>query len=110
MSQKFKRNKEDFTCEKCGYFVIGTGYTNHCPKCLWCKHVDIFPGDRSNDCGGMMIPIRLENKKGNFVIVHKCKKCGEEKINKTSKGDDFSGSYLLYYTNETSQRKNRKNY
>ena len=24
----------------------GNGYTNHCPKCLWSKHVDINPGDR----------------------------------------------------------------
>lgn len=90
MSLKFKKNKEDFTCEKCGYFVVGTGYTNHCPKCLWCKHVDIFPGDRNNDCGGMMMPIKLENKKGNFVIVHKCKKCGEEKTNKVNRVDDLS--------------------
>ena len=90
MSQKFQKNKEDFTCEKCGNFVVGTGYTNHCPKCLWCKHVDIYPGDRANKCGGMMKPIRIENEKGDFVLIHRCEKCGEEKRNRTSNNDDLS--------------------
>ncbi len=76
--KKFQKRKEDFVCEKCGTFVKGTGYTNHCPNCLWSKHVDIFPGDRLEDCGGMMEPVDVEVKKGNnFVIVHKCTKCGE---------------------------------
>ncbi len=90
MSQKFQRTIEDFECEKCGNFVIGTGYTNHCPKCLWCKHVDIFPGDRLNECLGLMKPISVINEKGEFVLVHKCEKCGEEKRNKTLKEDDLS--------------------
>ena len=32
------KNKEDFICENCGAFVVGTGYTSHCPQCLWSKH------------------------------------------------------------------------
>ena len=90
MSTKFQRNKEDFICEKCGYFVVGTGYTNHCPKCLWCKHVDIYPGDRANECRGMMKPISIISEKGDFVLAHECFKCGEKKRNRTSKDDDLS--------------------
>jgi RNHCP domain len=72
----FIRNKEDFVCEHCGAKVVGTGYTNHCPKCLWSKHVDMDPGDRAAVCGGMMEPIALEGTTPKYRIVHKCQKCG----------------------------------
>ena len=71
--KKFQKRKEDFVCEHCGAEVKGNGYTNHCPKCLWSKHVDIFPGDRLEDCGGLMEPVAVEAKKaGKYTIVHKC--------------------------------------
>ena len=73
----FKRNKEDFICAHCGTSVIGTGYTNHCPKCLWSKHVDIDPGDRAEACGGMMEPTALEGTTPSYRIVHTCVKCGK---------------------------------
>lgn len=38
--KNFTRVIEDFICENCGTEVKGNGYTNHCPKCLWSKHVD----------------------------------------------------------------------
>ena len=89
MDSKFKRIKEDFTCQKCGFFIEGDGYTNHCPECLWSKHVDIFPGDRMGECGGMMEPIRVEVKNKQYTVIHKCIKCGVEKPNKVSKKDNF---------------------
>ena len=89
MSSKFKKTKENFTCENCGFVVEGTGYTNHCPQCLWSKHVDIFPGDRAGDCGGMMEPTRVEKKGKEYIIIHKCIKCGIEKLNKAIKEDNF---------------------
>ena len=70
----FQKRTEDFTCENCGFFVKGTGYTNHCSKCLYSKHVDITPGDRQAMCGGLMKPISLEQKHGEVFIVHKCAK------------------------------------
>ena len=90
MSQKFQKNKEDFTCEKCGFFVVGSGYTNHCTKCLWSKHVDIYPGDRAGKCCGLMKPIKIESEKGEFIIIHECQKCGVKKKNKTNKEDDLN--------------------
>lgn len=89
MPKKFQRKIEDFVCEKCGYEVEGNGYTNHCPRCLWSKHVDINPGDRESDCGGMMEPIGVEMKNGEYVILHRCLKCGFEKKNKVSPENDF---------------------
>jgi hypothetical protein len=89
MSSSFTRTTEDFVCEKCGFSVTGNGYTNHCPECLWSKHVDIFPGDRAEKCGGLMEPIRIEKKGKEYTIIHKCIKCGVEKPNKAVKEDNF---------------------
>ncbi|GAP40373.1 RNHCP domain-containing protein [Flexilinea flocculi] len=89
MSAVFIRKKEDFICENCGKSVKGNGYTNHCPFCLYSKHVDIHPGDRSADCGGLMKPIRIEIHKGEKIIYHQCLKCGYVKANKSAPDDDF---------------------
>lgn len=84
----FKRNKEDFRCEHCKAHVVGSGYTNHCPKCLWSKHVDIEPGDRREECGGMMEPVRVEGTAGKFRIMHRCLKCFKEHRNNMADGDN----------------------
>ena len=71
-----KRTVEDFICEKCGTKVKGNGYTNHCPNCLWSKHVDKVPGDRESECGGLMKPVGVEVKHGEIKrVVHKCERC-----------------------------------
>lgn len=95
MSKKFKRTKEDFVCEKCGREVEGSGYTNHCPGCLWSKHVDVNPGDRAALCEGMMEPLGMEFKGGEYTILHCCVLCGFEKKNKSSKEDDFDAIIRL---------------
>jgi len=68
---------------------MGDGFTNHCLKCLHSKHVDIFPGDRVETCGGLMKPISAEEKRGEWFIVHQCQKCNKEQRNKISKEDNF---------------------
>lgn len=90
MSKKFQRTKEDFICEKCGFSVQGNGYTNHCPRCLWSKHVDINPGDRQEKCRGLMEPIGIQSRGEEYIIIHYCQKCRVVKKNKTSRADDFS--------------------
>lgn len=88
-AKKFTRKIEDFICENCGKKVKGNGFTNHCPSCLWSKHVDINPGDRESNCLGLMKPIIVEKGSGEYIIVHKCTKCGYEKRNKVSNNDSF---------------------
>lgn len=88
--KKFTKKVENFICENCGKSVIGNGYTNHCPFCLYSKHVDINPGDRSCTCGGLMKPIDIQQKNGEFVILHKCIKCGFERKNKVQENDDIN--------------------
>lgn len=85
----FIKNREDFVCEHCGAEVIGDGYTNHCPQCLWSKHVDVDPGDRASTCGGLMEPVDVEVEHGEHVLIHKCQKCGHIKPNKVAKADNF---------------------
>ncbi|MBU4142711.1 RNHCP domain-containing protein [Patescibacteria group bacterium] len=87
-SKKFQRKKEDFVCERCGASVTGTGYTDHCPKCLWSKHVDVNPGDRLANCGGSMEPIGIEVKSGENIIYYQCQKCGFNHRVKAAAGDN----------------------
>jgi ribosomal protein L37E len=89
MEKKFQRKKEDFICENCGKIVSGNGYTNHCPDCLYSKHVDINPGDRLATCGGLMKPIGYTVKGSGYNIIHRCLKCGFERKNKFSDNDNF---------------------
>ena len=78
---------------------FGTANRNHCPKCLWSKHLDQEePGDRRSECLGLMEPIGLTFKKegvdkygkerrGEIMLVHQCEKCGKVSINRLA-GDD----------------------
>lgn len=89
----FVERDEEFICENCGNKVGKLGYSsrNHCPKCLYSKHVDVNPGDRAEECHGLLEPISVEisSKKG-YVIVYKCKKCGKIRKNIAAKDDDMN--------------------
>ena len=89
MTRRFQRKKEDFVCSRCGQKVKGTGYTDHCPRCLWSRHCDINPGDRQAQCQGMMEPTGVEIKGGKHIIHYQCQKCGYKFRVKTDKKDNF---------------------
>lgn len=87
MSRKIENTS--FKCEKCGSQVIpltNGSYRNHCPFCLYSKHLDNKPGDRLSHCKGLMKPIALDysSKKG-YQIVHQCIKCEKIQKNKVAK-------------------------
>ena len=92
MAKLFTKIDEGFKCENCGKNVEKLGYTsrNHCPYCLHSKHVDINPGDRKEECRGLLEPIKVEldSKKG-YVIIFKCKRCGAIRKNKAAKDDNM---------------------
>ncbi|KKT74887.1 MAG: hypothetical protein UW71_C0012G0002 [Parcubacteria group bacterium GW2011_GWB1_44_7] len=88
-NKRFQRKIEDFVCEKCKTEIKGNGWTNHCPKCLWSKHVDVNPGDREEKCGGLMAPIGILKKGDNYIINHQCQVCGFERQKKLEKTDNF---------------------
>ncbi|MEI8104016.1 MAG: RNHCP domain-containing protein [Candidatus Moraniibacteriota bacterium] len=84
----FIRVKENFVCGHCGMSVIGDGYTNHCPMCLWSQHVDTSPGDRAAICHGLMRPIQVDIERGENILTHRCKLCGYIKRNRIAEGDN----------------------
>ncbi len=88
-SKVFQKRVEDFSCEQCGFFVEGNGFTNHCPRCLYSKHVDIFPGDRQETCGGLMEALAAEQIDGQTKLLHQCVRCGKQRKNKVQSGDEF---------------------
>lgn len=90
--KKFNMIDENFTCEKCGKNVDKLNYSarDHCPFCLYSKHVDINPGDRQNTCKGMLKPIDIEKYKDTFKIIYECEKCGIIHKNIMAKDDDMN--------------------
>ena len=92
-TSKFTKIDEEFVCEHCGKQVPKLGYTsrNHCPYCLYSKHVDVYPGDRKEECHGLLEPIGVElNSKKGYVIVFRCQKCGKIRKNKSATDDNMN--------------------
>ncbi len=98
-------NNPDFTCMHChglvsaGYIVAGVNNRNHCPYCLWSRHLDWRKaGDRLSACKAGMQPIGLTVKKtrkkynrhrqGELMLVHRCTACGQVAINRIAADDD----------------------
>lgn len=94
-TKRFQRRIENFVCEHCGAEVKGNGYTDHCPKCLWSKHVDINPGDRADACQGMMEPIGLEGSTPDYRIVERCERCNATRRISIAKEDDMQAVLKL---------------
>ena len=87
-------NNKGFICLHCRRKVKkheGGSCRNHCPYCLYSQHVDLdVPGDRANDCGGLMVPIGMEiHKKKGERIIHLCQKCGHKNYNRVAPDDNW---------------------
>ena len=67
----------------------GSDHRNHCPNCLSSLHVDIEPGDRASDCGGIMEPVAVWVRRGGeWAIIHRCKRCGALSSNRVAADDN----------------------
>ena len=85
--------RESFTCRTCGWSVFpqgaGSSHRNHCPNCLSSLHVDVEPGDRASDCGGVMEPVAVWVRKGGeWAIIHRCRRCGTLSSNRVAADDN----------------------
>src|SRR5512134_2401456 len=95
----------DFRCGHCGnhvsaaHMLSGVNNRNHCPYCLWSRHLDLFAaGDRLSACKGQMKPIGLTMKhdrnkyrldqRGELMLVHECTECKALSINRIAADDD----------------------
>ncbi len=102
---KSEKKKGGFRCCNCGRWVpfsefMGTEHRNHCPFCLWSKHVDLEkPGDRKSKCQAGMKPIGLTFKhegvdkysklrQGELMLIHECTGCGKISINRIAADDN----------------------
>jgi predicted RNA-binding Zn-ribbon protein involved in translation (DUF1610 family) len=88
VSGRFTRRVEDFVCASCGRLVQGDGYTNHCPRCLWSKHVDVHPGDRAASCEGLMEPVAVILTTSQRDVLHRCTACGLTRRNQLGEVED----------------------
>ena len=86
---------EHFVCENCGKAVSpaapGTRHRNHCPYCLWSRHVadSRRQDDRDSACLGGMEPIAVSARgDGEWSVIHRCRACGEIKSNRVAGDDD----------------------
>lgn len=88
----FSKLDDNFICENCEKRVEKLGYTSrdHCPFCLYSKHVDINPGDRANKCKGLLKPIGIEKFKDSYKIIYECQKCNKIHKNIIANDDDFN--------------------
>lgn len=67
----------------------GTRHRNHCPYCLWSLHLDIVPGDRAADCHQPMEPVGVALRPdGEWLLVHRCQRCGAVRLNRIAGDDD----------------------
>ena len=94
----------DFRCQHCGAYVsssralAGVSNRNHCPYCLWSRHLDLFEaGDRLAACKAPMRPVGLTLKNsrnkyariggGELMLVHLCTDCERISINRIAADD-----------------------
>ncbi len=82
-----------FRCGHCRLDVSdrapGTAHRNHCPNCLWSRHLDNTPGDRVAECCSLMEPIAITVRgDGEWVLVHRCGGCDELHLNRSAADDN----------------------
>src|SRR4051794_15602104 len=94
-SRAVRQGQESFKCVHCRAFigptVSGGKHRNHCPLCLYSRHVDDKrPGDRASDCGAKMAPVaRFTRPNGEPMLVHRCLGCGFERNNRLAADDNM---------------------
>jgi len=105
--QRLNRHLDSgFCCAHCHAYVTaeawlsGVQNRNHCPYCLWSRHLDQFDaGDRLAACKAAMQPIGLALKQtykkyawtqpGELMLIHQCIDCGKLSINRIAADDDI---------------------
>ena len=102
---------DTFTCKVCGRLCTpqeaGSDHRNHCPNCLSSLHVDIEPGDRASDCGGIMEPLRAEpDPRKGYILTFRCRKCGYIHRNKAAYGVEIQPDDLQKLISLTVSEKN----
>jgi len=94
--EKAKKKKADFRCRHCKTIVPGvapgSAHRNHCPQCLWSRHVDDGVGNRLGaiKCGHGMRPVAVRVRAdGEVQILHQCvnDRCRKQSWNRLAADD-----------------------
>ncbi len=111
--KKFSDPFGDFKCVHCRTIISadpdisGVHNRNHCPYCLWSRHMDLHEaGDRLCACKSAMKPVGLALKQahkkygsarqGELMVIHHCTECGKVSINRIA-ADDVPDTLLEIY-------------
>ena len=112
-SQRNTEVNKDFKCLHCHFyvsantFIAGVNNRNHCPYCLWSRHMDLFEaGDRLAVCKAEMKPIGLTLKRtrkkygkatyGELMLIHQCSDCEKISINRIAADDNVGLIYEIF--------------
>ncbi len=113
-----ERSLGGFACVHCSRWIsidhnVGTHNRNHCPTCLWSRHMDgDKPGDRKSECHGAMEPIALALKAegadkysaslrmGELMLVHECLSDGKIRINRIAGDDNVDSLQNVFYSSQ----------
>lgn len=110
----WRNQNSGFRCLHCGRWITaerrhaGVAHRNHCPLCLWSRHVDLVrPGDRMSACLAQMQPVGLTLKRsrkryqsfvqGELMLVHRCADCGKISLNRLAADDDPHSILYIFY-------------
>lgn len=105
--------EQQFICAHCHLYVscdplvAGVQNRNHCPYCLWSRHLDWREaGDRMSNCRAPMEPVGLTTKwsrnkyaaerDGELMIIHRCTGCGKLVINRIAADDGAEDLLALF--------------
>lgn len=105
--------EQTFTCVQCRLpitcapQVAGVLNRNHCPGCLWSRHMDWrTPGDRRSSCRAPMEPVGLTTRRsrnkyaaerdGELMLIHRCAGCGRLVINRVAADDSAEAMLALF--------------
>ncbi len=112
-SPGFDPDGTSFRCGRCHAFISaepflsGVNNRNHCPYCLWSKHLDLYrAGDRLAACKSLMRPVGLALKHthkkyasemaGELMLVHLCIECEKLSANRLAADDDAASLWAVY--------------
>jgi hypothetical protein len=99
--ERVESRNGEFRCKECktivGVPISGGRHRNHCPLCLYSRHVDrSTPGDRVSDCRSMMRPVGLCTRRdGEQMLVHECLGCGVIRHNRVAADDNVVATMRL---------------
>ena len=106
-------DEQGFICRHCALYVpcdpalSGVQNRNHCPYCLWSRHLDWrVAGDRLAGCRAAMQPIGLTIKRsrtkyagardGELMLIHRCTICAKLAINRIA-ADDWAAAIMQIF-------------